>query len=121
MKKIYEAMMTTMSLSFVVAMLVVGPQLTASAAEIYIGVIPPEKRPLQTGQKIRPIDHLGRVDHTKDYWVVDQRGNLIQKIAGTNRTNTKGQNYRIEGGTMKPIDHLGRIQHNKKGIKLNDR
>ena len=76
---------------------------------------------LQTSQRIQPLDKYGRPDHTKDYWVVDQRGNLIQKIAGTNRTNTKGQNYRIEGGTMKPIDHLGRIEHNKKSIKLNDR
>tara|TARA_R110002073_G_scaffold260089_5_gene423060 strand:+ start:640 stop:1020 length:381 start_codon:yes stop_codon:yes gene_type:complete len=126
MKKIYETMFNTVSLSivvtvFVVILSVLGPRMTASTAEVYIGVVPPEKRILQTRQRVQPLDKYGRPDHTKDYWEVDQRGNLIQKQAGTRFTNPNGQNYRIEGGTMKPIDHLGRIEHNKKGIKLNDR
>lgn len=126
MKKIYAAMFKTVSLSFAVIMFVVtmsvlGPHMTASAAEVYIGVVPPEKRILQTGQKIQPLDQYGRPDHTKDYWEVDQRGNLIQKQAGTRFTNPNGQNYRIEGGTLRPIDHLGRIELDKKPIKLNDR
>jgi len=120
MKKICNAVITTVSLSFAVTMLVLGPQMTASAAEAS-GFQPIKERFLQTGQRIQPLDHLGRPDYTKDYWEVDQRGNLIQKEAGTSFTNPKGQNYRIEGGIMKPIDKLGRVEHNKKGIKLNDR
>jgi hypothetical protein len=118
MKKIYKAVITTVSLSVVVTMLMLGPQLMASEAS---GFQPIKERLLQTGQRIQPLDHLGRPDYTKDYWEVDQRGNLIQKVAGTNRTNPKGQNYRIEGGIVKPIDKLGRVEHNKKPIKLNDR
>lgn len=121
MKKIYSAMISTMSLLFVVAMLVMGPNVTALAAEVFIGKVPTDKQPIKFGQRIQPLDQLGRPDYTKDYWKVDQRGNLIQKAAGTNRRATGGQNYRIEGEILRPIDSSGRIQHSKSPIKLNDR
>jgi len=67
------------------------------------------------------LDKYSRPDHTKDYWQVERRGNIIQKQTGTKFTNPNDQNYRIEGGTLRPIDKLRRIEHNKKPIKLNDR
>jgi len=92
--------------------LIFGLQFQALASEA------PENVLEKPGTIVRPLDNLGRPDHSKNYWKVDQKGDLIKFKAGTNRRTTKGQNYRIEGNKAKPIDHLGRIDHTKKPIKI---
>jgi hypothetical protein len=117
--KIWNYLAYAAMLLFVIANLVLGPQVTALAAE---AKKEEPKSELKTpGSILRPLDKYGNPDYTKPYWKVDRHGNLIQYEAGTQHRRWNGQNYRVEGQQLQPIDRYGSRQYNKPRVKLNDR